>query len=228
MINFTKKDSKLRWQNAYNQQQDPDSLEGGLRQFNGYRHPRTYALLKSSIQKATHHWHNFDVLDAGCGSGDTGRFLTAKNRVTGLDFSHQMLKHAVYPRVLLADVEQMPLKSQSFDGVLAVGVWQCLRPETPFLQEVARVLRPNGEAVFGWILNRDYLLYRKGVTFRLDPNVQLSLLTRQNISLLLNRAGLQVVELYAVLFPLGVWKLRGLSPLIPAYTVRCKRMEGKR
>ncbi|MBZ0305148.1 MAG: methyltransferase domain-containing protein, partial [Anaerolineae bacterium] len=191
------------------------------------RHPRTYALLQSSIHKATRHWQNFEVLDAGCGSGDTGRFLTDKNRVTGLDFSHQMLKYAVYSRVLMADVEQLPFKRASFDGVLAVGVWQCLTPETPFLQEVTRVLRPNGEAVFGWILNRDYLLYRKGVTFRLDPEVTLSLLTRQHISLLLKQAGLQVIEFYAVLFPLGVWQLRGLSPLVPAYTVRCKRIEQK-
>lgn len=221
--------TKKRWQNAYDAQADPDTLEGGARQFNGYRHPRTYALLQSSIQKATHTWQNRDVLDAGCGSGYTGRFLKEKNRVMGLDFSHQMLKHAksTYQHVLLADVEKLPFQSRSFDGLLAVGVWQCLAPNTPFLREVARVLRPNGEAVFGWVLNADYLLYRKGVTFRLDPTVQLSLLNQRNIPGLLAEAGLEIIEIFPVLFPLGVLKMshtpRWLQPLVPAYTVKCKR-----
>lgn len=226
MTNFTQKIAKLRWQNAYNRQTEPENLEGGIRQFNGYRHPRTYALLQTSIQKATRHWQNFEVLDAGCGSGDTGQFLQEKNRVTGLDFSHQMLSYAkqVYGNVLLADVEQLPVKSASFDGVLAVGVWQCLAPDTPFLHEITRVLRPNGEAVLGWILNADYLLYRRGVSFRLDPDVKLSLLTAKNIAVLLEQAGLRIIDRYSALFPLGVWKVRGLSPFVPAYTIRAARI----
>lgn len=226
MTNFTQKIAKLRWQNAYNRQTKPENLEGGIRQFNGYRHPRAYALLQTSIQKATRHWQNFEVLDAGCGSGDTGQFLQGKNRVTGLDFSHQMLSYAkqIYGNVLLADVEQLPVKSASFDGVLAVGVWQCLAPDTPFLHEITRVLRPNGEAVLGWILNADYLLYRRGVRFRLDPEVKLSLLTANNIAVLLEQAGLRIIDRYSALFPLGVWKVRGLSPFVPAYTIRAARI----
>lgn len=218
--------TKKRWQSAYDSQDAPETLEGGLRQFNGYRHPRTYALLQSSIQQATRHWQNREVLDAGCGSGDTGSFLKGKNHVTGLDFSHQMLRHAqtIYPHVLLADVENLPVRNASYDGVLAVGVWQCLAPDTPFLSEVARVLRPKGEAVLGWVLNGDYLLYRKGVTFRLDPTVQLSLLTRPTIPDLLAQVGLDIVAWYSVLFPLGVYQNIPalLSSFLPAYTIRCK------
>jgi hypothetical protein len=102
-------------------------------------------------------------------------------------------------------------------------VWQCLAPDTPFLSEVARVARR--EVVFGWVLNADYVLYRRGVTFRLDPTVQLSLLSQSNIPALLQDAGLEITSIYPVLFPLAVLKMkhtpRWLRPFVPAYTIRC-------
>jgi SAM-dependent methyltransferase len=221
--------TKARWQAAYNTQSAPESLGGGLRQFNGYRHPRLYAMLMTGLRRATQTWQNWDVLDAGCGSGDTGGFLAEQNRVTGLDFSWQMAGYAqrIYERVTVGDVEQLPFERESFDGVLAVGVWQCLTPNTPFLAEAARVLRPAGQVVLGWILNREYVLYRRGVRFRLDPTVHLNLLTTTEIPYRLAAAGLQVERVYAAVFPLGVVGLkhipRWLATLVPAYTVLCRK-----
>jgi len=225
---MTTPSQKSRWQVAYNRQLSPQELEGGVRQFNGYRHPRTHALLMNSLRKATRGWQNLNILDAGCGSGDTGSFLTANNQVTGLDFSQRMAHHAkqVYNRMTLGDVEQLPFADNSFDALLATGVWQCLAPDTPFLHEVARVVKSGGEAIFGWVLNRDYLLYRKGVTFRLDPQVKMNLLTATELPSLLAEAGLQITRLYSVLFPLGVINSQKaplwLRSLVPAYTVHCR------
>lgn len=222
--------SKARWQAAYDAQTAPDRLEGGLREFNGYRHPRTYALLLASLKQATQDWQGLNVLDAGCGSGDTGRFLCERNHVIGIDFSRQMARYALrnYPAVAVADVEWLPFAGESFDGLLATGVWQCLPPQTPFLREVRRVLKPQGEAVFGWVLNREYLLYRRGVRFRLDPSVSMNLLTEADIARHLSAAGLRLIAFYPVLFPLGVLKRqRGagwLRPLVPAYTVKAQKI----
>ena len=224
---------KSRWQNAYDTQAAPETLEGGTRQFNGYRHARTYDLLRRSLHYAAAEWHNRRILDAGCGSGNTGAFLKSRNHLTGLDFSRQMARYAreVYPVVTVADVERLPFADSSFDAVLAAGVWQCLTPETPFLKEVHRVLRPDGEAIFGWVLNADYLLYRRGVTFRLDPSVSMNLLGAQEIPRLLDAAGLEVIRMYAVFFPIGVYGMKNvpgwLRPLVPAFTVQCKMQNAK-
>jgi len=218
---------KQRLQHHYETQPTPDAVEGGIREFNGYRTPRTYHLLQTSLKKATHDWRDFDVLDAGCGSGDTGSFLAEHNRVIGLDFSRQMAQFAGrhYARVGVGDVERLPFADDSFDGVMASGVWQCLAADTPFLTEVARVLRPGGQAVFGWMLNREYLPYRRGVHLRADPSVQLTLLSASEIVRYLGDAGLTVEALFPVVFPLGVFRMRPpfwMRPFIAGYTV-CSR-----
>jgi len=224
---------KSRWRRAYDTQAPPETLDGGIRQFNGYRQPRLYAMLGASLRQATATWQGRRVLDAGCGSGDTGGFLARGNKVTGLDFSRQMAGYArrVYGDVVVGDVEALPFADASFDGVLAVGVWQCLATDTPFLREAARVLRPGGQVVLGWVLNADYLLYRRGVRFRLDPAVPLSLLSAPQIAPLLAGAGLRVLRFYAAWFPLRVLALgavpRWLRPLVPAYTVVCDKWQAE-
>ena len=221
---------KRRIKHHYETQPTPDAIEGGVRAFNGYRTARTYHLLLDGLQKATRDWRDLDVLDAGCGSGDTGSFLAAHNRVVGLDFSRQMARFARnhYTRVGVGDVERLPFADASFDGVLASGVWQCLAQDTPFLQEVARVLRPGGRAVFGWMLNREFVLYRRGVRLRADPSVQLSLLSAAEIPHYLRDAGLRVENLFPVLFPLGIFRMGGrvpfwMRPFAAGYTVLCQR-----
>jgi SAM-dependent methyltransferase len=217
---------KQRLRHHYETQPTPDAIEGGIREFNGYRMARTYQLLLDGLQKATHDWRDLYVLDAGCGSGDTGSFLAEHNRVVGLDFSQQMARFAQshYARVGVGDVERLPFADASFDGVMASGVWQCLVADTPFLSEVARVLRPGGRAVFGWMLNREFLLYRRGVHLRADPSVQLTALSASEILRYLADAGLQVEQLYPVVFPLGVFRMRPpfwMRPLVAGFTVLC-------
>ena len=225
---------KQRVRHHYETQPTPDIMSGGVRAFNGYRLPRSYDLLLSSLQKATRDWRDWDVLDAGCGSGDTGSFLATHNRVTGMDFSHQMARyaHKHYGQVSLGDLERMPFADASFDGVLASGVWQCLAPDTPFLNEVARVLRPGGQAVFGWMLNREFVLYwRRGVVLRAAEPIQLTLLGAAEIPRYLTDAGLQVVNMFPVLFPLRVFRVKTrvpvlMRPLVAGYTVLCRVQNG--
>jgi SAM-dependent methyltransferase len=219
---MTDSEHKGRWQRAYDQQPPPESLDGGLRQFNGYRNARLYAMLQASLQRATAHWRGWRILDAGCGSGDTHRFLTAHNQIVGVDFSRQMARYAArhYAAVSVGDVEQLPFRTGQFDAVIATGVWQCLPTASPFLSELQRVVRPGGEVVLGWMLNREYLLYRRGVHFRLDPQVQLTLYSRPEIEQQLAANGWRVIQMQGALFPLGLVGVAGLlRPFLAAYTV---------
>jgi len=220
---------KRRWRRAYDAQAHPTQLAGGLREYNGYRSALTYRLLQASLRRATAHWGAGRLLDVGCGAGDTGSLLGGRQKALGLDFSAAMLAQARlhYADVAQGDAEALPLADKIFDYVLAVGLWQCLPAPRPFLQECVRVLRPQGEAAFVWVLHADFLLYRRGVHFRLDPEVALSLTTPAQMQAELEAVGLRPLRFYAALPPVGVWG--GVFPvgaLVPAYSVLCRKTGG--
>lgn len=217
---------KPQWRAAYENQAPPDQLVGGLRQFNGYRHPRSYALLLNSLKRAAADWRGLNILDVGCGTGDTHRFLAEHNRLVGLDFSAQMLRHAQKhnPRVALGDGEHLPFAANSFQAAIATGLWQCLPSDSPFLSELRRVVGDEGQLILGWVLNADYLLYRRGVRFRLDPDVSLTLYRFEGIKAALSAAGWRLIEVQTVLFPFGAMAgtlaAQIMQPFAPAYTLR--------
>lgn len=109
------------------------------------------------------------VLDAGCG---TGRFArdAANNglNVVGLDYSHGMLQRAKglgngadAPIItfLQGNIEALPLKNSSFDQVVCLGVVAYLPSEEKSLDEMARVLKPDGVLAIS-IVNKARLVYR--------------------------------------------------------------------
>jgi SAM-dependent methyltransferase len=220
-------DPKLRWRAAYEGQAPPESLPGGLRQYNGYRQARLYGLLQSGLQALTADWAGRRVLDLGCGTGDTNGFLAARNQVWGADFSLQMLSYArqQYPALAQADAEALPFADGSFEALIATGLWQCLAPQNRLLHEARRVLRPGGDLVLGWVLNADYPLYWRGVQFRLDPSVSLSLWSWGDLRAAAQAAGFEFVRARAALFPVGnIGQVGGpWRYAAPAFSVRWRR-----
>ncbi len=99
-----------------------------------------------------------DVLEVGCGAAQGGRFLAALGaRVTAFDVSLGMLQKAreldarsgVAVRTVQADAQRMPFRDASFDVVAsAFGGLPFVADSAGTWQEVARVLRPGGRAVF--------------------------------------------------------------------------------
>jgi SAM-dependent methyltransferase len=98
-----------------------------------------------------------DVLEVGCGAGvDLVRFARGGARVTGVDLSdsairlaRQNVSHQRLPASLLvADGEHLPFPDNRFDFVFAHGVVQYTGDGRKLAQEVRRVLKPGGEAVF--------------------------------------------------------------------------------
>jgi SAM-dependent methyltransferase len=90
------------------------------------------------------------ILDLGCGKGRFARALGERGaRVIGLDLSAAMLDEATGIDRVLASARRLPFGAASFDGVVAVEVFEHLPPRSldQVCGEVRRVLRPGGTLV---------------------------------------------------------------------------------
>lgn len=95
-------------------------------------------------------------LDVGCGTGIiTSSLLKMGYRVVGCDYSLEMLKALKVRsqttskdgRWLQADIEHLPIKPSCSDFVICLGVLIYLDELEKSLEEIARVLLPNGIAI---------------------------------------------------------------------------------
>jgi demethylmenaquinone methyltransferase/2-methoxy-6-polyprenyl-1,4-benzoquinol methylase len=84
------------------------------------------------------------VLDLGCGTGDTD---FEDRTVIGVDPVMEMLALSPVPSRVAAIGEQLPIRSDSLDGVFSAFVFRNLTSVEDTLREVERVLRPGASAV---------------------------------------------------------------------------------
>ncbi len=107
------------------------------------------------------------VLEVGCGVGiDLVRFARAGAKVTGVDLSPtavQLAKQNFEQQNLTADLmvmngEALQLANDTFDFVYAHGVLQYTADPNQMINEIHRVLRPDGQAIimvyntYSWLL----------------------------------------------------------------------------
>ncbi len=96
------------------------------------------------------------ILDIGCAAG--GEIVDLRKRgfsVVGIDLAPTMLQFArerfaqdVRVQFCQADIDQLPFQTDSMDHVVCLGVFEFLPDYEPAIQEIRRVLRPGGMAVF--------------------------------------------------------------------------------
>ena len=91
------------------------------------------------------------VLDVGCGVGSYVRYLAGRgHRVVGADYSLPSLARALAAegdpnrRYVAADGYELPFRRRSFDLVVCIGVLQAVSCPERLLDEIARVLGPQG------------------------------------------------------------------------------------
>lgn len=95
------------------------------------------------------------ILDAGCGTGLSGPFLRALGytHIEGVDMSAEMLaiakRRAVYDNLAEAALGgPLPWKDRHFEAFLSTGVFTDGHAPASSLDELVRVTRPKGHAIF--------------------------------------------------------------------------------
>ena len=97
------------------------------------------------------------VLEVGIGTGKNMHYYSNDIEVIGIDFSKGMLVKAQKRKdklslqnvsLLEMDIENMSFRDESFDTVLSVFAFCTVPRPLKGLQEVYRVLKPGGTAVF--------------------------------------------------------------------------------
>ena len=120
------------------------------------------------------HWHRYHfaaravagkrVLDAACGEG-YGTALLARHaaQVTGVDISPQAIAHAqgayadlANARFVCASCTQLPLADASVDVAISFETLEHIHEHEAFLDELARVLTPQGVLLISCPNKREY------------------------------------------------------------------------
>ncbi|MCS6968850.1 MAG: class I SAM-dependent methyltransferase [Cytophagales bacterium] len=95
-----------------------------------------------------------NLLEIGCGTGKgLTVFAERCKHYTAVDKNKKLLQHlaGLYPRFTFINCLVPPLKGladNSFDTVVGLQVIEHIKDDHYFLQEVRRVLKPNGKAIF--------------------------------------------------------------------------------
>ena len=127
-----------KWSNRY----DQDMQEWG------YAYP---VQLKKILKENLRIKKNIKILDAGCGTGYVAEALVElkfKN-IVGIDFSQAMLEIAkqkkIYSKLICQSLnEKIKLRSNQFELVICTGVLTSGHVGPNSLQELIRVIKPQG------------------------------------------------------------------------------------
>ncbi len=123
----------------------------------GWYNFRHWSIFRTELEALVPRWQQGRLLNIGCAHGPD--FLPFKQglELHGMDFSTEMLKLAQkYSRkfkftvsLVEADIRYLPYTDQSFDWAIAVATYHHIKDKEDrlkALQELWRVLRPDGEA----------------------------------------------------------------------------------
>jgi malonyl-CoA O-methyltransferase len=116
------------------------------------------AMLQHNVMKAAfiHAERYFspeaEVLDIGCGTGFFARYAQEKSKnwqIDGLDIALGMceMSRQYYRRMMMADMEALPVKPVSYDGVFSSLAIQWANHTPACWQGFADVLKPGGYAI---------------------------------------------------------------------------------
>jgi ubiquinone/menaquinone biosynthesis C-methylase UbiE len=93
---------------------------------------------------------NRTYLDTGCGTGNLLYNVKGKGSLfIGVDFSKEMLERAKQKtqNLVMADLHHLPFKEDCINGITNVNVLYQLKYPKIFLNEVYRILKPDGKIV---------------------------------------------------------------------------------
>jgi SAM-dependent methyltransferase len=157
------------------------------------------------------------VLEAGCGTGHSAKYLTDRYgwRITALDLSEVGLGHAQrrgLSCLVQGDITRLPVRSGKFDALISLDVIAHLAPreEPQAFREFARALRPGGQLLLRTAA-LECLRSRHSEFIR-----ERQRLTRSQLERSLESAGFRVSYISyvnALLLPVAWFKFRAWEPL---------------
>lgn len=173
--------------------------------------PKAYQVLQTAI-------HTGDsILDAGCGSGydfnTLAQMVGETGKVVGVDSSKKMLAEAQkrcqefglsVVQLTHADLHTLPFSADAFDGCRVDRVLQHVENPTRVLENLTRVLKPNGILVASepdweaWSIHPNGDTTRKIVEFKREHNIRNGHIARE-LPGLLKRLGYDNVQVIPVI-----------------------------
>lgn len=119
--------------------------EGGWRAY-GFQRDAYWERVKIYAHLVNSVGTGLKVLDLGCGKAEMSRFLSSQNEVYGMDVSLNALKDASYflNNLVLADASSIPFEDNFFDIVTYMEAIYYLDNPIKSLEEIKRVLKPDG------------------------------------------------------------------------------------
>lgn len=156
---------------------------------------------------------NDSVLDVGCGNGQNSLLAAGKvKQITGFDIDKSQLKIAedeAGKRGLknvkfdcVSAEKKLPYMSKQFDKVIFLGVLEHLSERENILQEIKRVMKPEGKLLLGIpneITGWKKLQMSVGIQHFTDPDHELEF-TKQTISGLLEKIGFKIMSIEPTAF----------------------------
>ncbi len=125
-------------------------------------YPLIYEFIKESLTK------DMKVLEVGTGTGLVAREIADHvERIEATDFSEEMIdtaKSDKYPANInfsCADIFDLPFEDNQFDAVIASNVLHIIPEPEKAMQEIRRVLKPNGLLIAPTFLWKELSLFGK-------------------------------------------------------------------
>ena len=123
----------------------------------GWYNFRHWSIFRAELEALAQRWQQGRLLNIGCAHGPDFLPLRKGFELHGVDFSNEMLKLAQkYSKkfkfavsLVEADARQLPYADESFDWAIAVATYHHIQDKEDrlkALQELRRVLKPDGEA----------------------------------------------------------------------------------
>jgi len=115
-----------------------------------------------------------DFLEVGCGNGAVSKYVAQNHglNVTGIDVDPELIELAKKgigdipnTHFFVADATHLPFRDNDFDIVLSFGVMHHISNWLDALEEIARVLKPEGYFIY-WDLVYPRLIAKVGKSFK--------------------------------------------------------------
>jgi tRNA (uracil-5-)-methyltransferase TRM9 len=123
----------------------------------GWYNFRHWSIFRTELEALAQRWQRGKLLNIGCAHGPDFLPFQKGFELHGLDFSTNMLKnaqkyaakHKFSVSLVEADIRNLPYTGESFDCAIAVATYHHIKDKEErlqALQELRRVLKPDGEA----------------------------------------------------------------------------------